>query len=529
MIGHIRQGGGRRRDRQLAAAATAAGLMMALSACAGGGGGASSTNGAESKTLRVGFGGEALPNPALATVYGTWASMAYDLAYEPLIHVDPAGKLQPALASSWSYVKDSQVPNTVFEMKLRPDVTFSDGTPVNADAVVKWINYFVKSTGAFHGALGEGPVVTAVDNATVRVTLQKPNPSLGITFSDAGPNIGFVASPAAVDNPDLFASGTHGAGQYVLDPSNSVTGDHYTYKPNPKYFQQSAIKFNTVDVRVLPQASSRLQAQQSGQLDFTFGDTTTADAAKQANLKVLSSPRGVICYSFNLKGKAIEPALKDPKVREAIAVAIDRDSLAKNLLGGLSQPASAPLFSDIKTDSDNHWTYNPNRAKQLLSEAGYPNGFEFKAIVQGPYKGVTGEPLMRAVAQQLQAVGIKMNVTAYSTDAAYAADVFGDKASLAALVPSVNTVPTFYGSWLAKGGALTFFAGDPTIDQLYQDGATADDPQKAWSDMFKQYTSQAYMVPVITDPGLFYVSEKLSGVEVSVAHGTPLPTEWQLN
>lgn len=499
--------------------------MVLMAACTGGSTASSGQGGSDA--LRIGIGTEALPNPALATVSGLWAATTYDLAYAPLIHLDAKGELQPALAESWGYVDGAKVPNTIFELKLRSGVKFSDGSPVNAAAVVKWLKYFTGAGGAFATALGDDPSVTATDASTVRVELSAPNPSLGVTFSDAGPNIGYVASPAAVDDPDLFSKGTQGAGPYVLDSTNSVTGDHYSYTPNPTYYDKAAVKFKKVDIKVIAQASSRLQAQQSGQLDVAFGDLTTADAAAKADLEVLNVAQGVVAYTFDLLNEKQQPALKDVRVRQAIAHAIDRESLAKNLLGGLSEPASAPLFSDTDTGLDDYWTYDPALSKQLLADAGYADGFSFDALVQGPYKGLTGEPLMRAVAQQLKAVGITMKVTSYTTDAAYAKDVFGKVAAMFELVPTVGTVPTYYGSWLAKGGPLNFFGEDATVDKLYTEGAVASDPQAAWSQMMKGFAEKAYMIPVVTDPTLYYVSDNVEGVEVSTAHKTALPSEWQ--
>lgn len=514
----------RKRGRTAAIAAAAA-LGLLLSACTGGSSGGSSAS--SSKVLRIGIGTEALPDPAKATVSGLWAATVYDLAYEPLIHLDTEGELKPALAESWGYVKDSKVPNTVFELKLRTGAKFSDGAPVDADAVVTWLKYFIKAGGAFAGALGTDPVITATDATTVRVELTAPNPSLGVTFSDAGPNIGFVASPKAVANPALFAKGTYGAGPYVLDAGNSVTGDHYSYKPNPTYFEKSAVKFSEVDVKVIAQASSRLQAQQSGQLDVAFGDLTTADAASKVKLKVLTVAQGVVAYTFDLLNEKQQPVLKDVRVRQAIAHAIDRKKLASTLLDGRADPASSPLFSDTDTGLNDYWTYDPALSKKLLAEAGFKDGFSFDALVQGPYKGLTGEPLMRAVAQQLKAVGITMKITSYTTDAAYAKDVFGKVAPMFELVPTVSTVPTYYGSWLAKGGALNFFGQDTAVDKLYTEGATASDPKEAWTQMMKEFVDKAYMIPVVTDPTLYYVSDKVEGVKVSTAHKTALPTEWQ--
>lgn len=516
----------RRARRGTAVVAGIAGVALFAAACGGGG---ASSSAASSGVLRIGISTEALPNPALATVSGLWAATVYDLAYAPLIHLAPNGQLEPSLATSWGYVKDTAVPNTVFQMKLRAGAKFSDGTPVDADAVAKWLNYFVNAGGSFAAVLGSKPVITAVDSATVRVQLTAPNPSLGVTFSDAGPNIGFVASPAAVANPALFSSATYGAGEYVLDENHSVTGDHYVYQPNPDYYDQSAIKFKSVQVKVISQASSRLQAQESGQLDVAFGDLTTANSAAQAGLKTLSVAQDVVAYTFDLTGNHSQPALQDVRVRQAIAHAIDRATLAKDLLGGHSQAASAPLFSDTRTGADNYWSYDPALSRQLLAQAGYPNGFSFTALVQGAYKGLTGEPLMRAVAQELQAVGITMNITSYTTDPAYAKDVFGHVASMFELVPTVSTIPTFHGPWIAKDGVFDFFGGNPALDDLYVTGATSSSPQAAWADMIKQFVANAYMIPVVTDPTLYYVSSDVSGVQVSTVHNTALPTEWQFS
>jgi len=522
----VKQSVARQADRGSAVVAGLAVIALSLTACSSGG---SRTASGSSNVLRIGISTEALPNPALATVSGLWAATAYDLAYAPLIHLNAKGLLEPSLATSWGYVKGTAVPNTVFEMKLRAGAQFSDGLPVDAGAVAKWLNYFVGAGGSFASALGTKPVITAVDSNTVRVQLSAPNPSLGVTFSDAGPNIGFVASPAAVDNPKLFSSATYGAGEYVLDQVNSVTGDHYVYTPNSKYYDKSAIKFKSVQVKVISQASSRLQAQESGQLDVAFGDLTTGSAAAKAGLKTLSVAQGVVAYTFDLAKNHSQPALQDVRVRAAIAHAINREVLAKELLGGRSQTASAPLFSDTKTGVDDYWAYDPTMSKKLLADAGYPNGFSFTALVQGAYKGLTGEPLMRAVAQQLQAVGIKMDITSYPTDPAYAKDVFGNAAAMFELVPTVSTVPTFYGPWMAKGGVLNFFGGNPELDALYVKGATASNPETAWAEMIKKFVANAYMIPIVTDPTLYYVSSKVNGVEVSTVHNTALPTEWEFS
>lgn len=497
-------------------------LGGALAACSGGGG---SSDG-KGDELTIGLGAEALPNPALATSTGAWTAIQYGLVYAPLIHMTSDGDLEPALADSWNYVEqDGAAPNTVFDVNLRPEATFADGGVVTPEAVAQWFQYFVGQTGPLAGVLGSDPKFAAVDADTVRITMTEPNPSLPTILSDGGGNITYVVSPEGLKDPDALGANPHGAGPYVLDSSDSVTGDHYTYLPNEKYFDQDAIEFDKVEIRLIPDPSARLAAQQSGQLDVAIGDSTTAGPAEDGGLEVIRAPRGVIELVLDSKN-GIAPRLEDARVRQAINYAIDRRSIAEALLGDADAAASTFLPTDVGSDLGDYYEYDPDKARTLLSEAGAANGFTLKALVQGSYFGQLGEPLMRAVAQNLSEVGITLDITSYATDPEYAKDVFGKKAPVFALTGLVADSPTLYGTYLAKDGRVNFFGEDKTIAEAYAAGARAEDPSEDWTRMWERFAEQAYVAPIIINPTYFYVSEGINGVHANDRRPAALPIEW---
>jgi peptide/nickel transport system substrate-binding protein len=478
---------------------------------------------AESK-LRIGVQEEPLPNPAEATEKGYWASIYFSLAYAPLIHQAPAGKLEPALATSWEYVEGGGTPNSKFAMTIRKGAKFSDGEPVTAEAVVKWLDYFTETPGPFKEIFGKSPKFSA-SGEEVTIEMSTPNPRLPVILSDGGPNVGFVVAPKAIENPKLLSKETYGAGQYMLDPSQSLHEDHSVYVQNPNYYEPSAIKFKEVEVKLIAEPASRLEAQQSGQLDVALGDVTTVESAEGAGLNVLTVPQGVSFLVLDTKHGAA-PALKDIRVREAINYAINRKAIAEALIPKIGTPASSFLLSDLDTGMENYWKYDPEKAKELLAEAGYSNGLTLPTITEGNYIGVFGDPLVRAVAKNLEEVGVKLEVTPYATDPAYAKDVFEFKAPVFNLLQILSDTPTVYSTYVAPGAVVNFFGTNPEIVKLYNEGARAKDPTPAWTKMWQVYTKEAYVVPLVVQPNIYYVSESIGGVEVSKEHNSALPTEW---
>lgn len=446
-----------------------------------------------------------------------------DLAYGGLFHHRADGKIVPEIATSSRYVRTGTGRNKGFEFTLRRNVRFSDGTPFTAQTVVSWMDHFSKNSVSYGRYLGPNPRFKAVGRYKVRLLLTTPVPSLDKVLSDNGSNVwGCVPSPRALADPGSLSTRTAGAGPYMLDPSQTVKGDHYTFVPNPYYYDKKAIKFSSVYIKVISNASTMLQALQSGQLDVAQGDLTTAAAAESSRLGVARSLSQLTTLSLN---PSVNPVLKDVRVRQALNYAIDRKSVARGLLGEYAKPTSVILSADATPALENYYPYNPARARSLLAAAGYSNGFDFKILTPN-FIGIIGDPLVQAFAKYWEAVGIRVSIESVPSPVFFRD--FGKYAGLSFGL-TVNTTPRQYGVFLDPRSVFTLWGYDGEIHQKYWAGIKAKDPTPHWKAMWTRFTQQAYFVVFAGVSNFWYYSKTITGVPASVNVGrpaTPLFTEW---
>jgi peptide/nickel transport system substrate-binding protein len=489
-------------------------------------GGGSTASSREKPDLRIGVAGDPLPDPAKATLTGSYSATVFSLAYAPIFHMAPEGEIEPALATSWEYVNEpGKKPNTVFEFDLRKDAKFSNGEPVTAKGVAEWLVYFSKSSGAFSKVLGDSPKATAVDADTVRVELSAPNGQLPELLSDGGQNVGFVLGPKGMKNASILAKETNGAGPYMLDSEGSVRGDHYVYVPNPHYYDPDAIQFSRVEVKVISEAPVRLQAQLADQLDVAEGDSSTMPAAESSGLNIVNAPYVVAYLSLDLTHD-LAPELEDKRVREALNLAIDRETIANALFEGHGIPTSAYLKTDVNQNLADFWPYDPEKAKELLAEAGYEDGFSLLTYVPGAFGGTTGEPLTRAVAKNLAEVGVTLEVTPFANDAEYSEKVFAFEAPVTHLLQGIWNTTAIHGTYLAPGAPVNFFGTDKVMERFYREGTESSDSEPAFKKMWEHFTEQAYVIPLMAKGNAYYYSDGIQGVEASEARSSVLPPEW---
>jgi peptide/nickel transport system substrate-binding protein len=491
------------------------GILVLVGALASG---AAARQGSGKKVLRLGVSsiGDSISNPyANNSTDGTLLG----IAYESLFHDNPDGSLTADLATKWHFIGGHKI----FEFTLRSDARFSDGTPVTAAAVAQSLAYYAKANNSFSALLGPKPKFKAISKWTVRCTFTVPQPDLLREFSEGIVNWGFVASPKAIANPKLFDKATYGAGPYMLDYSQTVPNDHYTFKPNPYYFNKSAVKFSGVLVKVIADSSSLEQALQAGQLDIinTY-DATTAPAAASAGLQVVYSPFAV--WFAQLNAKESKP-LADLRVRQAMNYALDRKAIANAVYGkygtGTSQMAIMPPSDD--PGMENYYKYNPAKAKQLLAAAGYPNGFDFQIDCLQQY-----EQVIEPVAHFLDAVGIKTKINAFSTGAAYVNQIFTFKDDSWVIAGDVGAPTTIeYGTFLAPGNA--FVQPEPTdakVNKLYFQGLKSSTPSKYWKKMWGLVVTDAYMLPISTFSDFYIASKSVTGIKMSQARPYAFLPEW---
>lgn len=335
------------------------------------------------------------------------------LAYEPLIRANSDGTYSPGLATKWSYVGTD---NQAFEMTIRTDAKFADGTPVTAQAVADTINYYIANPGPLSHFMYGITKATVKDDQTVAIALNKPNPILPQVFSQVA-NWGDVISPAGLKNPDALTTSTFGAGPYTLDTAQTVAGDHYTFERNKLYWNNAATHYDKVVVKVIPDANSALQALRSGQIQADMNSIgNIVDQAKTTSgVDVATGPGAAQALFLMDRAGQTTPALGKTEVRQALNYAVDRSAIAKAIGGGLTPtdqvaPQGTDGYDSALADA---YSYDPAKAKQLLAQAGYPHGFSFTALSISPYDTDT---IAQAIADQLGKIGVKMTIKSDGAD-----------------------------------------------------------------------------------------------------------------
>lgn len=488
----------------------------------------SSTNTGASKTgaaggvLTVGLSGSGSSlDPGIDTLGATQAVRA--LAYEPLIYIDPStGNSLPALATSWQYLGTG---NKSFELRLREGARFADGSPVNAEAVKVWLTYW-SAKNPFSSIVGKIDNITTTGQYIVTIDLNLPNPNLPYLLSEQF-SAGAVASPNSVEHPSDLASGTNGAGPYVADRSQTQPGDHYTYVPNDYYFNKSKIAFSKVIVKVISNTTTMLQAATTGQVDVASGDVATADAAAGAGLTVSAASGQTWGLAFTDIGGKIASPLNDVRVRRALNYAVDRAAIVSAIFGKYATPRSEIFTVDgYDPNFENYYNYDPVKARTLLAEAGYPDGFTVRALTCSCF-GNQGTPFAQAMSKYFEAVGVNLDIVSATTSTEY------NKTGLSGTYAAVFGGSSFpmtrgvYSTWLGVNSPLNFAHYDQRpLEMAYQLGAAAQDPSIDFRAMWREATQDGRWVIVGTLSTLWYSAKNIGGVGISNKVQFPVATAW---
>jgi peptide/nickel transport system substrate-binding protein len=506
--------GGRRLRRLL--------VSVAMLALVGGGVAGAATaqrdgGAASSKVLRVGVGNVGTD---ISDVFKNQATNGpiLSIAYEPLIWAKPDGTNAPGLALKWGFVGGS---HKVFQLTLRQNARFSDGEPVTAAAVASSLAAFAAAKNTMSADLGPNPKFKATGKWTVRITMTVPNPSVDVLLTQVAENWGFIVAPKAVANRSLFTKATYGAGPYMLDYAKSAPGDHYTFVPNPYYYDKSAIHVKQLYIKVFTDASSELQALRAGQLDVvTSGDPTAAPTAEAAGFQVTGAPNAVLLIQLNAKLKP----LSDARVRRAMNYALDRKAIVTALYGKYATPSSEAIIpSDADPGLENYYNYDPAKAKALLTAAGYPNGFAFTLDY-----GAGQDKMAALVAHYLDAVGIQTKTTSFATSAAYYDRMFKfvDGGWIIG-AGTGGTTPLDYNPFMAPGSA--FRGAEPVnkkVDTLFYTGLKSKDSIKYWKQMWAITVTDAWFLPTVAPNNLYFSVKSVGGVKATQARPYTYPTEW---
>jgi peptide/nickel transport system substrate-binding protein len=436
------------------------------------------------------------------------------LAYEPLIVRHSDGSLRPGLATSWSY---QGTDNKTFVLHLRPGVKFSDGSALTAKAVVDHFGYVEKA----HGQLAPfltGDTFTATDGLTVTITATDPNPNFPLLFTQDY-IVGGIIGPKGLASTAQLGTRTFGAGPYMLDPAQTVTGDHYTYVPNPNYYDRANVHWHKVVLKVITNAQSVLNTLRTGQAQVSVGDPSTVAAARRDGLTVASSPllwNGVTLADRN---GAVAKPLADQRVRQALNYATDRKAIAGALFAGNGDPVdqvTVPGGYGFDPATAKAYPYDPAKAKRLLTQAGYPNGFTMK-LVTSEFQQMN--LLAQALQQQWRKVGVRLDITDDANPDQYVSDSFSGK--FPAFTTAFGQLPLWMEGpslFLPPAAYNPFHTEDATLQSLYDRSSRASGADKTGLDrrIVGYLTKQAWFVPVVATGLPYYATKTVTGVTTSV-------------
>lgn len=372
-----------------------------------------STSGTEESILIFGRGADSVDlDPSLVTD-GESLRVTKNIFDTLLDYADDSMIVQPALAEDWKISDDG----LKYTFHLRKGVKFHDGTDFNAEAVKfnfdRWkdpanspVGLFEYYTSQFGEVIKE---VVAVDANTVEFHLNRTQgPFLqNIAMSSFG-----IASPAAIEKyGETFGQNPVGTGPFIFKEWKA--NDSITLVKNPDYWMTGYPKLDKVVFRSIPDNSARFNALRAGDIDLmdNLAPSDVNSVKGDSSLQLYMRPSFNVAYlGFNTE----KAPLDNPKVRVAIAHAINKQGLVDTIFDGRAVPAKNPMPPSLwgYNDQIQDYQFNLDKAKELLTEAGYPNGFKltFHAMpAVRPYMP-DGPKAAEAIAADLAKIGIETEI-----------------------------------------------------------------------------------------------------------------------
>jgi peptide/nickel transport system substrate-binding protein len=506
----------------------AVGLLVAASVLLSGCAGAAPTE--VDNTLTVGLPSAPLSLDPSKAATGMFTNFVVP-AYASLLNRAPDGSIVEGLADEWGYVGDD---NTAFEVSLRDGVQFADGTPITAADVVASMQYFAAGSGP--NASQIAPLeITAVDDDTVSIKSPTPNPVLADLLLPET-LAGAIVSPAGLEDPAKLSEASFGAGPYVYDPEQSVSGDTYVYTPNENYYAPDEIHFESITIRVFPNMNSSIEALRSGQVDFIQGNADAAAAFEGDDSIKREAGSGYWAGLFLLdRDGTVVPALADERVRQAINFAVDRAAITTAVYGESAVPIGQPIaagFDGYSEGLDQTYSYDPDRAKELLAEAGYADGFTLP--VQYGSFDPDNTKLVQAVQAQLAEVGITVELKAAANFGDWVGDLLSKQYAASVLSPGWGGSEWFIaqGGFMPGGIMNPFGAEDAEVSAAFGEFALASDDDRAeLAQALNTITvEKALSLPISAPETIVLFTEQLQGVEFTVGNGLPTyVTAWSFN
>jgi peptide/nickel transport system substrate-binding protein len=366
---------------------------------------------------------------------------------------------------------------------------FSNGDPVDAKAAKASLEHYRDGAGPGAAHL-TGIDVKTVDDRKLTITLPAPDPLL-TTYLTGSP--GALASPKQLDSPNK-ATTPIGSGPYTYIADKSASGTNVVYQRNKNYWNLKGYPYDSIELRILPDETARLNALQSGQINATAVGLSTVAQAQKAGLQLAETKSvwaGVVIAD---RAGSIVPALGDVRVRRAINMVFDRNTIMKSLLQGRGSPSTQifnPATDAYSKDLDDRYPFDVQAAKALMAEAGYSGGFDIKLP---EITGNAQSAFDPVVVQQLGLLNIRATVEAIPPNQALRRYLGGEFPLFLYILPAGTPAQVVDGYIAPKAIWNTSHAVDPELTPLLQQIKTAEGAEatKLYQQINKRVTDQAW-------------------------------------
>ncbi|WEG11029.1 ABC transporter substrate-binding protein [Pullulanibacillus sp. KACC 23026] len=429
--------------------------------------------------------------------------------------------LKPSLATSWDVSKDG----LHYTFHLRKNVKFQDGTPFNAQAVEfnfrrlidKNFKYYdQRSASNLTNTVSDIKSMKLIDDNTIEFTMKKPFSAFLRML--AGSSQVAMISPTALKKYGNNGYSEHPVGTGPFEFQERVKGEKIVLVRNPNYWGKEP-KLQRVIFVPLSDDSARVAALESGQVDMIA--VPPPDAIKSLKEKGFNIEYGAPPHVWFLSPNFNNPYMKNLKVRQAIAMAIDRKGMAKELLKNTVTPAYSAQSpaNDAYDPSFVDYPYDPKKAKQLLAEAGYPNGFTttFETSVDGSGQLIP-VPMAEWIQQDLAKIGIKVKLQTYEW-----ISYLGKWSDMSSSVGfnqmswGMSTPYYLYNIAYSTSGANAGKYSNPAFDKVVNEAMTATNTETAtedWKKANELIAKDAAIIPIVSDKAPYAMANYVKGFVV---------------
>ncbi|WP_342641319.1 ABC transporter substrate-binding protein [Rhodoligotrophos ferricapiens] len=350
----------------------------------------------DSSTFRLGIYQDAQTlDPIASSDNGSiWVQL---LIYDTLIRPSKDGtQLEPGLAESWT----SNAEGTEFTFKLR-DAKFSDGTPVTANDVIASLKRAQGDQSNWKRFFAPITKMEAVDGKTVKLGLDKPFTPLLNNLAMFSASI--LPAKQLEEKGAAFFDAPIGSGPFTL--KNWARGNKIELAANPNYWQAGKPSVKQADLMIIGEDNSRVLQLQAGQIDAMLNVPVNQMQSIGSSGDITAKVAPVFRIDFVQLNNREKP-FDDPRVRQALNYAVDKEGIIQGILFGTATPATSSMpVMRYHNEELKPYAYDPAKAKELLKEAGLADGFSTNMLVTSG--DATAQQVAAAIQANLQEVGVK--------------------------------------------------------------------------------------------------------------------------